>query len=283
MALIVGCALSFGMITTFAHLSYDGGAVPQLLVLGRFAGFSIIVGAFFLATRRSPKLPARNFKASIVMAVPMMMMSVGYLASVKFISVSLAVILLYSFPLMVGLLAALSGRERMTFGKIAVMVVAFGGLMLAIGGHWGQLDWRGVAFALTAALGIAGTLTWAPPFLEDVDTLAVNLWTNIWMLLACAVYLLAAGGLSLPATTQGWVGFGLATLFYTGGYILFFAGMKKLPPAEAAVMLNIEPIVSITAATFLLGETTAAVQWLGVAIMLAALCFSAVRGAGSEA
>ena len=65
------------MITTFAHLAYDGGAVPQLLVLGRFAGFSLIVGAFFLATRRSPRLPARNFKASIVMAVPMMMMSVG--------------------------------------------------------------------------------------------------------------------------------------------------------------------------------------------------------------
>src|SRR5581483_8431427 len=254
-----------------------------LLVLGRFAGFSIIVGGFFLATGRSPRLPARNFKASIVMAVPMMMMSVGYLASVKFIAVSLAVILIYSFPLMVGLLAALSGRERMTLGKVAVMLVAFGGLVLAIGGNWGALDWRGVAFALTAALGIAGTLTWAPPFLEGVDTLAVNLWTNVWMLLAFAAYLLIAGGVVLPTSTQGWIGFGLATVFYTGGYILFFAGMKRLPSAEAAVMLNFEPIVSITAATFLLGETTAALQWLGVSIMLAALCFSALRGARSGA
>ena len=271
------------MITTFAHLSYDGGAAPQLLVLGRFAGFSIIVGAFFLGTRRSPRLPARNFKASIVLAVPMMMMSVGYLASVKFISVSLAVILLYSFPLMVGVFAAISGRERMTLPKVAVMLVAFGGLILAIGGNWGTLDWRGVAFVLAAAVGIAGTLTWAPPFLEGVDTLAVNLWTNIWMFMAFAIYLAFAGGFAWPPTTQGWVGFVLATLFYTVGYILFFAGMKRLPPAEAAVMLNIEPIVSITAATFLLGETTAAMQWLGVAIMLGALCFSALRGARSGA
>jgi drug/metabolite transporter (DMT)-like permease len=283
LALIVACALSFGMITTFAHLSYDGGAAPSLLVLGRFAGFSIIVGGFFGATRRSPRLPARNFKAGIVMAVPMMMMSVGYLASVKYISVSLAVILLYSFPLMVVILAAASGRERMTLGKIVVMLAAFGGLILAIGGNWGTLDWRGVAFVLSAALGIAATLTWAPPFLEGVDTLAVNLWTNLWMFLAAALYLALFGGLALPSSIQGWVGFVLATLFYTIGYILFFAGMKRLPPAEAAVMLNIEPIVSIAAATLLLGETICATQWLGVAIMLSALCFSAVRGARTGA
>jgi drug/metabolite transporter (DMT)-like permease len=271
------------MITTFAHLSYDGGAGPSLLVLGRFAGFSTIIGGFFGVTRRSPRLPARNFKASMVMAVPMMMMSVGYLASVKYISVSLAVILLYSFPLMVGVLAAISGRERMTLGKIAVMLVAFGGLILAIGGNWGMLDWRGIAFVLSAALGIAATLTWAPPFLEGVDTLAVNLWTNLWMLLACALYLALAGGLALPSGTQGWVCFVLATSFYTVGYILFFAGMKRLPPAEAAVMLNIEPVVSLTAATLLLGETTRGMQWLGIAILLGTLCFSAVRGARTGA
>jgi drug/metabolite transporter (DMT)-like permease len=48
-------------------------------------------------------------------------------------------------------------------------------------------------------------------------------------------------------------------------------------------MFNLEPVVSIIVATMLLGEVTKPEQWLGVAIMLAALCFSALRGAKSEA
>jgi len=282
MGMIVACALSFGLITTFAHLAYSNGAVPALLVLGRFLGFSVIVGGFFAATRRSPRLPARNFKATLVMAFPMTMMSVGYLASVAYISVSLAVVLLYTFPLMVALLAAVSGRERMTLPKILVMLVAFGGLVLAIGWDWGAIDWRGLAFVLAAAFSIAGTLTWSQPYLNGVDTLAVNLWTNIWMLIAAVAYLALAGGLAFPTTSVGWVAVGAATLLYTVGYILFFGGMKRLPPAEAAIMLNLEPIVSIAAATLLLGEVTRPLQWLGVLIMLAALCFSALRAARSE-
>jgi drug/metabolite transporter (DMT)-like permease len=43
-------------------------------------------------------------------------------------------------------------------------------------------------------------------------------------------------------------------------------------------MMNVEPVVSILAAVFVLGETIAPLQWLGVAIMLAALCFSAIAG-----
>jgi drug/metabolite transporter (DMT)-like permease len=282
MALIVCCALSFGMITTFAHLAYDAGAVPLLLVFGRFLGFTLIVGGFLFGSGRGAKLPKRNFKATFALAVPMMMMSAGYLASVAYIAVNLAVILLYSFPLMVTVLAAVTGKERMTPAKVLTTLTAFGGLVIAVGGDFGALDWRGVAFVLTAAFGIAGTLTWAAPYLDGVDTFAVNFWTNLWMLIAAGAWVLVFGGLAYPAGLLGWGAVLGATLCYTLGYSLFFAAMKRLPPAEAAVMLNTEPIVSMTAASLLLGEATRTAQWVGVAIMLAALCFSALRGARSE-
>ncbi len=276
--LIAVSAVFFSLITTFGKLAYQAGATPLALTWIRFAAFVVLVGAIQLILRRPFRLPRRNLVATLPMAVGMMMMSVGYLSSVVYIKVSLAVVLLYSFPLMVGFLAAVSGRERIRPAKALALLVAFAGLVMAIGLEGGTLDWRGVALALIAALGVAGTMTFGGPYLDGVDSLTVNVWTNVWMLIAMTAWLAAFGGAELPAGTEGWIGLCGATLCYIVGFVLLFAAMKLLPPSQTAVMMNIEPIVSISAATLVLGEATSALQWLGVAIMLAALTFSALSG-----
>src|SRR5262249_49071018 len=125
-------------------------------------------------------------------------------SSVFFIKVSLAVVLLYSFPLLVGVLAAASGRERILLPKALALVVAFAGLVMAVGLETESVDWRGVALVMMAALGIAGNLTFSGPYLEGVDSLTVNIWTNLWGSIALGLYLAIWGGLTLPATGFGW-------------------------------------------------------------------------------
>ena len=279
LAVIAGAAVFFSLITTFSKLAYKGGATPLALTWIRFAAFVAVIGVFQLARGAPFRLPRRNMVATLPMAVGMMMMSVGYLSSVVYIKVSLAVVLLYSFPLMVGILAAVSGRERIRPIKALALVVAFGGLILAVGLDAGSLDWRGVTLALVAALGVAGTLTFGGPYLEGVDTFTVNVWTNVWMLIAMTLYLPLFGGAALPVGIEGWIGLWGATFCYILGFVLLFAAMKVLPPSQTAVMMNIEPLCSITAATLFLGETFSVPQAFGIAIMLAALCFSALRGA----
>lgn len=276
--MIAGSAVFFSLITTFSKLAYNGGATPLALTWIRFAAFVALIGAYQVIRGGSFRLPRRNMLATLPMAVGMMMMSVGYLSSVVYIKVSLAVILLYSFPLMVGVLATASGRERIRLTKALALLVAFAGLVLAVGLDAASLDWRGVALALIAALGVAGTMTFGGPYLEGVDTFAVNVWTNVWMLIAMAAYLPIFGGAVVPTGVEGWIGLFGATLCYILGFVLMFAALKLLPPSQTAVMMNIEPVVSILAAVFVLGETIAPLQWMGVAIMLAALCFSAVAG-----
>ena len=279
LVVIAVSAVFFSLITTFSKLAYQAGATPLALTWIRFAAFVVLVGGYQLLARRSFRLPRRNLIATFPMAVGMMMMSVGYLSSVVYIKVSLAVVLLYSFPLMVGILAAVSGREQIRPLKGLALLVAFGGLVMAVGLDAASPDWRGIALALVAALGVAGTLTFGGPYLEGVDTFAVNNLTNLWMLIAMTLFLGLFGGAVLPTGSSGWAGLAGATLCYILGFVLMFAAMKRLPPSQTAVMMYLEPIVSISAATLLLGETTRPLQWVGVAIMLSALCFSALAGA----
>jgi len=217
------------------------------------------------------------------MSVGIMAMSIGYLASVFFIKVSLAVVLLYSFPLMVGMLAAATGRERIALPKALALLVAFGGLVMAIGLEAGSVDWRGVALVLIGALGVAGNVTFSGPYLDGVDSLSVNVWNNLWGAVALGAYLGLAGSVAWPGTGLGWAALGAVIGCYILGLGFMFAALKYLAPSQAAVMMNLEPVISITVAGLLLGEVTQLLQWLGVLIMLGALCFSALRGAKSAA
>lgn len=281
--LILSCAVFFSLITTFSRLAYDAGANPLTLVEARSAAFVIVIGAFQLIARRSLTLPRRTLIATFPMSVGIMLMSIGYLASVYFIKVSLAVVILYSFPLLVGILAAVSGRERIALPKALAMLVAFGGLVMAIGLETESVDWRGVALVVMAALGIAGNLTFSGPYLDGVDSLTVNVWNNFWGAVVLGAYLALASGVALPETGQGWAALGAVIGCYLVGLGCMFGALKYLPPSQAAVMLNLEPVISIIVAGLLLNEVTHLLQWLGVLIMLGALCFSALRGAKSQA
>jgi drug/metabolite transporter (DMT)-like permease len=249
----------------------------------RSAAFILVVALYQRLQGRALAIPRRTFIATFPMGLGILMMSVGYLASVYFIKVSLAVVLLYSFPLLVGILAAVSGRERIRLPKALALLVAFAGLVMAVGLESDSVDWRGVALVLMASLGIAGNLTFSGPYLEGVNSLTVNIWNNLWGALALGVFLAASGGVALPQSGFGWAMLGCVVVCYILGLGLMFGALKYLPPSQAAVMLNLEPVITIVVAVAWRHELLLPLQWLGVAIMLAALCFSALRGAKSEA
>jgi drug/metabolite transporter (DMT)-like permease len=283
LTLILLCATFFSLITTFSKFAYEAGSNPLTVVEIRSAAFILVVAVYQRLQSRALTIPRRTFIATFPMGLGILMMSVGYLSSVYFIKVSLAVVLLYSFPLLVGILAAVSGRERIRLPKALALLVAFAGLVMAVGLESGSVDWRGVALVLMASLGIAGNLTFSGPYLEGVNSLTVNIWNNLWGAAALGLFLALSGGVALPQTGFGWVMLGAVILCYILGLGLMFGALKYLPPSQAAVMLNLEPVITIIVAVVWRHEMLLPLQWLGVAIMLAALCFSALRGAKSEA
>ena len=290
--LLVGTVF-VSLITTFASLAYRGGATPMLLIWSRFTALVIVLGLILSLARAGFRLPRRNMRATFWIAICLMMMSVGYLSSVAYIKVSLAVILLYTYPLLVAVFAVLSGREHIGVMRAALLITAFCGLVVALGRDIGltvdftglafdssqvTLDWRGAAFALTAALGVAVFITWGGAYLEDVDSRIVNFWANLWMIVLATAYLAFAGGAGLPETGIGWLGYFGATACYVAAMICWFGSMKTLSPSETAMTLNLEPAISLTAATLVLGEASSAQQWIGTVILLIAIIFSSVSG-----
>lgn len=276
--LIVFTACCFGFITTLSRLAYDSGGTPVTQVFLRFIAFVVLIGPLIVMLRRPVLLPRRGLIAALGIAVLMLMMSAGYLFSVAYIPVSLAAMIFYTFPLMVGVLSTLTGREKMTAYKAVALIGAFAGLALALGPSFAGLDPRGVALALTAAVGVTLTTLYGVRAMAAHDGLTFNFWINAWMLVGATAYVLVAGGLAWPDSLVGSAAAVLATLAYVVAFITWIAALKLVAPTYGAMMLNVEPVVSILAATLLLGERLGPLQVAGAVLVLGMLTLMAAGG-----
>ena len=266
------------LITTFARLAYDSGSNPPTQVLLRSLCMMLALGGLQMLRGHGIMLPRRALPTTLALAVCIFLMSFGYLSSVAYISVSLAVLLLYTFPLMVGIASPLLGRERMTWVKALCLIGAFSGLMVASWTGFGVLDWRGIAFALTGAAGVAGVALFGGEAMNKAHPFVMNAWMNLWVVLAVGAYLALFGDLALPQTQTGWLATAGVCVFYTLGILCLFLGLTMISPAQSALTMNLEPLFSTLAAILLLSEAVGLRQWIGMAIMLIFLGVSTLTG-----
>ena len=278
LAITFFAALFVSLITTFARLAYDAGSNPPTQVFLRSTCMMLALGLLQLARGRSLLVRRNVIPATLGLAVCIFLMSFGYLSSVAYIKVSLAVLLLYTFPLMVGIASPLLGRERMTALKAVCVLGAFGGLVYASWGDFGALDWRGIALALTAAAGVAGISLFGGAAMGKAHPFAMNAWMNLWVVLGLAVYLAVSGDFAPPQTGLGWIATAGVCICYTLGILFLFLGLTYIPPAQSALTMNLEPAFSTLAAILLLSETVALRQWIGMAILLMFLGISTLAG-----
>lgn len=271
-------AFFVSLVTTFARIAYDAGSNPATQVFLRSLCMMLALGGLQLVLGRQLILPRRAIPTTIALGLCILVMSTGYLSSVAYISVGLAVLVLYTYPLMVGIASPLLGRERMTWLKALCLVGAFAGLAVASSDQIGALDWRGIAFALAGAAGVAGVALFGGRAMTKAHPFTMNAWVNLWVVLAVGLFLAVGGGPQFPQTPIGWLATAAVCLCYTLGLLFMFLGLMLISPAQSALMMNLEPLFSTLAAILLLGEAVAARQWFGMAMLLIFLCVSTLAG-----
>jgi drug/metabolite transporter (DMT)-like permease len=270
-AFIIGCATAFAFITPFSRISYDSGATPLTIVMLRTGAFVLVALTMLLVKRQRLQLSRHGLINSFWLAVTAYGMSVGYLSSVAFIPVSLSVLILYTNPLLAGLISALTGRERLTPSKCAALILAFIGLALAIGPTFDVLDWRGIAWSVAAAVSVASTSVFGGRAISQDPPLTVNFFTNLWLLPLVLLLGPFTGSWGLPSSALGGLAAAGAVSCYITGYMLWFLALQRITGMQVSMMMNVEPVVTIAFAVLVLGENLSLIQYGGVVLTILAL------------
>ena len=269
----IAATLSISLTNVFSRLHFDAGSNPTTFLLLRYALFVPLLAATLAALGRLRRVTPGN-RGDLLIAGLANVAGAGSLAfAIERIAVSLAVIVLYLFPLFTLLMTSALRRRRPPPAMLAALVVAFAGLVLALDvGGVGLPDPIGVGFALAAALGIAASFAWADHRLGEVADGPRLLGLTAVGLGAVTVLALVRGDVVWPLPEpHGWSTLLVATATFGAATGAMFMAISRIGSSATAMLMNLEPPLTALLAVLLLGDRLAPVQLLGIAVVIAAV------------
>ena len=269
-ALVTACGL--GAITTLAKIFYTDGGNALTLMLTRFVASVLVFGLLILIRRDSFKVNTAQRTPLIALGIIWSAAMICYLIAVETVSVSLAVLIFYFYPLLVLAYSILSRQLAASLPLISLFLGAFLGLYLALSGGEISVDVNGILFATLASCGAAFTFICGARVAPAMSPLLMSFWINAIGLML--ILPMMVDRLELPGSLQGTVALATATLFYLIAILCQFQALARLPAARAAFLLNLEPVVSIMLAYLVLSETLSIIQGSGVILVLSIIIFS---------
>jgi drug/metabolite transporter (DMT)-like permease len=245
--LVFTATLCWGTTATLARSVFRDGGVPaqtvvelRLVVLGLF-GVAAVQGTYYY--------------------------------SIAKLGVGLAILLQYVAPSLIVLWEMARGR-RPSPAMVAAVLLALAGTALLVSGvdrsriHASAFDWfvgasSSVIFAFYVLASKRLVARYAP---ETVLVYTFAIAAVFWACVTPPWRIVAA---KYPASM--WVQFAVLGVFSTlVPFRCFYAGLKRLPAAEAGVIASAEPVVAILAAFLFLGEGLKPAQMLGAAMVIVA-------------
>lgn len=190
-----------------------------------------------------------------------------YFTTINEMSVSLAVILLYTSPAFVTILSAIFLKEALHGKKIIAVIGTIAGCILIAGIQNNQsvpITIAGVLTGLGAGLGYAlysifgkVALNYYKPFTVTLYTFVVasvvlipfsGVWHKLDLLFTTHILLYSAGLGLIP------------TVF---AYFIYTWGLEKTESSKAAVIATVEPLVATMLGLFIFGERLGISQFVG--------------------
>lgn len=197
--------------------------------------------------------------------------SLLYAYSLQFLSVSVAILLLYLYPAMVLAAGVMVWHKRVSRQEATAFLLTLAGTTLASGifSGVGEVAWIGIILGLAAALAYASFNMVGEFILGKISPLRAMCYSQ-WVCAAALLVILKGDVMSIPwQDVHTWkIGLLLATVASIIPFYLILVGIERLGSDKAAILSTFElPMTFILAAVFL-NEFPTRDQWIGGGLVL---------------
>jgi drug/metabolite transporter (DMT)-like permease len=263
----VAAGASFGTLGIFSKLFYAHGGHPFELLLLRFVGTALLLGAFAAVRRRGH--PGRRI---VVLGLLLGAFQVGanYALLVGFdrAPAGLVVLLFYVYPMLATLGGALLFGEEFGVRRAVVLVLGLAGIGLTVGAP-SSTPTIGIVLGLVAGVCTAGYILGARHLLHGTSLEVVEMVTLMYAAPALGFAIAASiHGFRTPeAAGFGWAG-ALILVSSVLAMMLFYGAVKLVGAGTASLLATVEPLVAIVLAYLVLDESLTGTQLGGGALIL---------------
>ena len=277
LAVFIGAA-SFGILSTFVKKAYAAG-----FTLGEVTGVQAMIGMIILwviflllklkktdFTTYSRKTPVWKI---ITAGTSTGLVSIVYYKCVELVPASIAIVLLMQFIWISALINFVVFKQKPTKKQAIGILLILGATLLATGALESsiqQLSFVGIAYGLLAAFLYAifiivnGKVGNDYPPVQKSALMITGAFLIVFILLHPIS--LFQGSTDTQIFNYGLL---LASFGTVLPPLLFAYGMPKIEIALGSILSAVELPVAVAMSSFVLHENVSAIQWLGVAMILA--------------
>ncbi len=282
--LIIGGSVLFACTGVISKAAIDGGIAPLELAAFRSYGAGLLLLPFLLLAVR--RLRRRDLLPIALFALIGIVLAQGlYYEAISRMDIAVALVIVYTGPLLVAAYQRAFQAERLPLIAYLAMVLAVGGIAIAVlggAGGIGAISLIGIAFAVLTAVSFAGQsilgarqpIVLPPLARTGAGMLAaaliwlpvVPVWHLPFSVLDDTTELAGRIDISIPV--------GAAVLFaiVLGSvipYALVINGITRIGAGAGSMAGMAEPIVAPLLAWFVLGQLLSPLQVVGIATTIA--------------
>ncbi len=259
------CADMLGKVVFLA-----GGDVVTLLWFRGVVGLALLAVWLRMGKRAAPFAPRERWIAlglGLLFAITIYCL----FKAIDLMNVSTAILAYFIYPLITGLIGALTGLERLGWRGAAAAIVVFFGLALIVGARPGDLAFAGIVLSFVAAVSRAAMLLLTRAYLAHTDARLITWYSMVSSTLVFLVISLATRTWHPPLTASGWAALAAISVVTVVAIGAVFVSANRVGPFRTALVMNLEPLLAAVGSAVALGDVITPVQALGGVIMLAAL------------
>jgi drug/metabolite transporter (DMT)-like permease len=282
--------LCWGTTATLARSVFRDGGVPAQTVveLRLVIAVSLLVAWLLMRDRAALRIRRTDAAAFLVLGLFGVAAVQGtYYYSIAKLGVGLAILLQYVAPSLI-VLWEISRGQKPSPAMVTAVLLALAGTALLVSGvdrshvHASTLDWAvGASSSVIFAFYVLASKRLVSRY--QPETVLVYTFAIAAIFWACITPPWRIVAAHYPASM--WVRFATLGVFSTlVPFRCFYAGLRRLPAAEAGVIATAEPVVAILSAFAFLGEGLRPGQMLGAAgVIVAAVLASRAHPEAAEA
>jgi drug/metabolite transporter (DMT)-like permease len=279
---VLAAAAAMGTLGPVAALAYGEGVGPATFSAAR-AGIGAAILAAVVLSRRQPSVRlarvAPRQRAMLALAVTVNgLMNLVLFFAFGAMAVGLVMAVFYLYPVLVALMAAALGRDRLTPRRVLALAIACAGLALVLGAQPGaeaHATAAGLVLAAVASTCHAVYLVAIRGGFDDVPAIQATSLVLAGGLAISGTAALVIGGSGLAgewlASPVAWAAIACAGTLGALPKVWVMGGVRLIGSTRAAVAMLIEPVVAVVVAAVALGQRLSWVELAGGAAILVAV------------
>ena len=269
-ALVAG--ILFGLIGPTTKIAYNAGASVPIAIFLRYAVATIIILPFLPYQKNLFDVFKKNLKYFISISVGSIFLTLGLLTSVKFIEVSLTILIFCLYPIYVLIYSIIVDKEKILLSVKILFLITFIGIIMVLGPSFKVINLLGVTLAIVASLGATSMIIINQKMSSNgISPIPINIFINMFNVIFFFIVLKIFFSLDFDFPINIFLLILIPSICYSFALLSQLIAIPKIGQSYTALFLYLEPVVGVLGAVFLLKENLQIYQIIGAVIVIISL------------